>query len=230
MHRWRIFCVLIAIVGLAGCTETGGQPAASSQPPSTAAPVSPQGTQAITVDPWAKGDFGTSVPTVSLSPSKGNVCGSSLLTDRSDAHLCFYENAQGEKAQAEFCISNPSTVEEYACLDRNLNWQILQGIPLREGQPSVPPKALDDYVYLKLSDGTTCWRTSKPGPPRIGDYVSLGSCSDNTDYWTRFITRDAPTDASSPFGEGTDAEGRWLVKTGLDPGPLKTKAVQTAYR
>jgi hypothetical protein len=226
MYRWRIFCVFIALMAFSGCTAKGVEPAESSQPPSTP----PKGTQAITVNPWAQEILETPLPTVSPPPSNGNACSSSLLTDRSDAHFCIYQNALGEKAQAEFCISNPSAPEEYACLDRNLNWQILQGIPLRREQPSLPPKALDDYVYLKLTDGTTCWRTSKPGPPHIGDYVSLGFCSDNTDYWTRFITADAPTDASNPYGEGTDAEGRWLVKTGLEPGPLTTRAVETAYR
>lgn len=64
----------------------------------------------------------------------------------------------------------------------------------------------------------------------MGDYVLFGSCSDGTGYWTRFVTGDAPSDASSPYGEGTDAEGHWLVKTGTTLGQLTTRSVETAYR
>jgi hypothetical protein len=69
-----------------------------------------------------------------------------------------------------------------------------------EGLPFLTPVSLSNYVYLKLTDGAICWRTSTPGPPHLGDYVLFGSCSDGTGYWTRFVTEDASSDNSSPYG------------------------------
>lgn len=230
MHRWRIYCVLVSFMALTGCTASGSEEAESSRPPSSESDV-PKGTQAIIVDPWPKEVQQTPVPTVSPSPSKDNFCYFSRISDRSDAYFCAYENDQGDKVQADFCIASPSTAEEYACLDRGLKWTVLRGIRILEGLPSLKPVALSNYVYLTLTDGTMCWKTSMPGPPHVGDYVLSGFCSDGTDYWTRFAAVDAPSDASSPFGEGTDAEGRWLVKTGTTtPGQLTTRSVEAAYR
>lgn len=230
MHRWRIYCVFVAFMALAGCTTTGSEPAESSPPRSAPSSV-PKGTQAITVDPWANEVRQTPLPTVSSSPSRDNACYFSRVPDRSDAYFCVYENDQGDKLRDDFCIANPTATEEYACLDRDLNWHVLRGIEIREERPSLQPVTLSNYVYLKLTDGTMCWRSSTPGPPHMGDYVLFGSCSDGTGYWTRFVSGDVPSDASSPYGEGTDADGHWLVKTGTTTlGELTTRSVETAYR
>lgn len=230
MHCWRTSCVLAACVTLTSCTATGGPPAESPQPPSPSSGV-PRGTEAITVDPWANEVRETPLPTLSPPPSQDGFCDISRISDRSDAYLCTYENDRGNKAQADFCISNPTAAEEYACLDTELKWQVLRGIRIHEGVAPRKPVALSNYVYLKLTDGTICWKTSTPGPPHMGDYVLFGSCSDGTGYWTRFVSDDAPSDNSSPYGEGTDEQERWLVKTGTTTsGQLTTRSVEAAYR
>lgn len=196
MYRWRMFCVLVAMVALSGCTATDSQTATSPSPSST-----PRGTHEVRVQPWTGEVPETPLPTESVGPDKNNFCDSSPVTDRPDAYKCIWENTQ-----ADFCIANPASTDEYACMDRDLSWHILRGIE-RSGIPSSKPLGpLGAYVYLKLTDGTMCFRSGAAGPPQLGDYVSAGVCSDKTDYWTRFEPNTAPSDDSSPFGGGTTRE------------------------
>lgn len=242
MHCFRILRVVVAFVVLSGCSATENNPTSTSQPPTpTGAPAAPstvpsttptvvKGTQVITVDPWAQEVLETPVPVVSLAPSEDNWCDVSRVTNRSDAYMCVYKRAQGHAPDA-LCIRNARAAEEYACLEQDLNWQIIRGIRFKGIEPSRRQGVQGEYVYLKLTDGTVCARDSKSGMEPVGDYVFLGFCDDGTSYYTRFTTPDPPSDASSPFGEGTDAQGRWLVKTGAaTPGQLITRSVDAAYR
>jgi hypothetical protein len=123
-------------------------------------------------------------------------------------------------------------MDVYACLGPDLHWQVLRGIRYQGIESSRRPGAAGNYVYLKLTDGALCriGRDSKPDIPHIGDYVFQGFCDDNTFYYTRFVGAEPPTDAASPYGEGTDPEGRWLIKTSDGSGQLVTRAVAAAYR
>lgn len=226
MRSFLIVCCLVACGAISGCSATGNRPPSPMQP--TSAPAS--GTRAITVDPWGRDLRESPVPTVSLSPSSGNVCMPSQITDRPDAYLCVGEAPQGPGVQ-DFCIRHPSGDDEYACLDRDLAWKVLRGLPQRTADPVIRPGAVGDYVYLKLTDGTMCTRSHIVGMPPAGDYVFLGLCDDKMSYFTRFAGAAPPSDSSSPFGEGTDAQGRWLVKTGIaTTEQLTSRSVETAYR
>lgn len=228
MSSFRIVSCFVVFGVLSGCSATGNSPPGPTQP--TSAPAPAEGTRAISVDPWGRDLSESPAPTVSLPSSSGNFCIPSRITDRSDAYFCVGERPQGPGVQ-DFCIRNPSGEDEYACLGRDLAWQVLQGVPLRNADPVRKPGIVGDYVYLKLTDGTMCTRTHIVGMPSAGDYVFLGLCDDKTSYFTRFPTDDPPSDSSSPFGEGTDAQGHWLVKTGTATSDqLTTRSVERAYR
>jgi hypothetical protein len=252
MRCFRLSCLFIALGVLAGCSATENSPASTISPPSvtpvpapeapstvatapspaTSTSVSPTatGTQTITVDPWASDLLATPVPTVSITPSAMSFCMPSRISERSDAYICSAEGVPGPGVQ-DFCIRNPSVDDEYACLGEDLAWQVLRGIPLRNGDTLRTPDVLGDYVYLELTDGTVCTRSNKPGMPSAGDYVFLGFCNDKTSYFTRFAGVDPPSDTSSPFGEGVDAQGQWLLKTGIaTTDQLVTRSVARAYR
>lgn len=246
MHNSRIFCVFVALGVLSGCStaETGPYntlepssatssplPTASSSAPAVAptASSSADATQIITVDPWAEDAFASSAPTVLLNPSADNWCDVSRVTDRSDGYMCVYEPSQGHAPDA-LCISNPAAAEEYACLEPDLTWRIIRGLPFK-GTERSSPHLQGDYVYLKLIDGTICADVSKSGMEPIGDYGFQGFCDDGTSYYARFSSSGTPADGASPFGEGTDEDGRWLVKTGSAiSGQLTPRPVETAYR
>lgn len=254
MRCFRLSCLFVALGLLTGCSATGNSPASTTTPPSVTpapAPEAPStaatapspstsksvsatatatGTQASTVDPWASDLLATPVPTVSVTPSAMSFCIPSQISERSDAYMCSTEGVPGPGLQ-EFCIRNPSVDDEFACLGQDLTWQVLRGIPLRNADFPRTPGVVGDYVYLKLTDGTVCTRSNKPGMPSAGDYVFLGFCDDKTSYFTRFPVADPPSDAASPFGEGADAQGRWLVVTGTaTTDQLVTRSVERAYR
>ncbi|MDQ0767268.1 hypothetical protein QF031_000017 [Pseudarthrobacter defluvii] len=102
------------------------------------------------------------------------------------------------------------------------------------GEPPEHPGAQEaNYVYLQLNDGTVCQPVQKSGMEHVGDYGFQGFCTDGTFYYSRFDTARPPSDDSNPFGEGTDSEGRWLLKTdrpNAAPGELVSRSVEVAYR
>jgi hypothetical protein len=143
-----------------------------------------------------------------LNPSEDNWCDVSRVTDRSDGYMCVYEPSQGHAPDA-LCISNPAAAEEYACLEPDLTWRIIRGLPFK-GTERSSPHLQGDYVYLKLIDGTICADVSKSGMEPIGDYGFQGFCDDGTSYYTRFSSSGTPADGASPFGEG-HRRGRTLA-------------------
>lgn len=170
------------------------------------------------------------MPAVSLPPSEDNWCDPSRVTDRSDAYMCSFSTPNTVHYPHALCFRNPSASEEYACLEQDLRWQVLRGLRVRGFEPSKRPGVPGQFVYLKLTDGTICVASSKSGMPSAGDYPFLGFCNDQTFYYAHVVNPHPPSDASSPFAEGTDAAGRWLIKTMTGPGQLATRAVEAAYR
>lgn len=165
------------------------------------------------------------MPAESADPSANHYCEGSLITDRSDAYRCF-----AGSSVRDFCIANPDDLTEYACADASMHWTVLKGMERRTYKVTDPIQHPGLIVFVKLTDGTLCDRANGPGPAAVGDYKSVGPCSDKTEFWTRFDKATATNDDSSPFGEGTDAQGRWIVKSGPDGGPLTARSVEVAYR
>lgn len=246
MHRFRNSCVLAAIVVLVGCSATNNPPenrqpsseaptpapTATTTPPSagTTSPtaVAVGGTEVVTLDPWSQRALDT--PTISVPASEENWCDVSRVSERSDAYMCNVKEPAGHAPDAP-CFRNPSAADEYACLEQNLTWQVLRGLPFRGTETTRRPKTDGNYVYLKLTDGTICSDVSKSGMEPVGDYGFQGFCDDKTSYYSRATAGDPPSDTESPFGEGTDEQGRWLVKTSsATPGQLIARSIQTAYR
>lgn len=229
----RIFGVVLAAIALGGCSIVGNQPDSSTSASapvasgsSSAASPAAASTRVISVQPWSHELLESAQSTVAPEPAKPNYCEPSQITDRPDAYRCY----RGD-TRFNFCMANPASAIDYACMDAKLGWKILSSVD--HTAPPSSPKPVGSpgqYVYLKLTDGTVCSRVSGAGPSPLGDYISPGDCSDQTSFWTRFDRNVVPTDSASPFGEGTDAQGRWLVKTGPAAGPLTTRSVEAAYR
>lgn len=244
MHRLRIACVLVAVVTLFGCS-TSNNPPEDRQPPSDARSATPtttpsaarstppaarsvRGTEIVTVDPWSQGVLETSA--ISVTASEDNGCDVSRVSDRSDAFMCNFKEPAGHAPDA-LCFRNPSAADEYACLEEDLTWQVLRGLPFRGTETTKRPETEGNYLYLRLTDGTICSDVSKSGMEPVGDYGFQGFCDDGTSYYSRATAGDPTSDAENPFGEGTDEQGRWLVKTSsATPGELTARSVQTAYR
>lgn len=244
MTKRRLLSIAVALIALNGCSAAGGltggpstsgaagtagQSSASS-PSDFAWPVEttpPAGsTVAIKVQPWSHELVESARPTVAPDPSKPNYCEPSLISDRPDAYRCYRSNSR-----YNFCIVSSASAVDFACLDEKLDWYILQSVDHTTRSTGTKPEGWPgQFVYFKLTDGTICSRFSGAGPTALGDYTSPGDCSDHTSLWTRFDPNIVPIDPASPFGEGTDAHGAWLVKTGPAAGPLKTRTVEAAYR
>lgn len=223
MHRMGISCFLAALVALTACTATteNGQ---------KTTPEAPQGTQVVSVDPWAHEFLDSKPPTVAVAPSEDNWCDPSRVTERSDAYMCVFSVPGVVHYPEALCFRNPAASEEYACLEQDLGWKILDGLKVRGIGPTKSPGVQGRPVYLKLTDGTVCVASSKSAMPPAGDYPFLGFCNDNTFYYAHVVSP-PPQDDSNPFADETDDEGHWLIRTSEGTSDqLPTRAVETAYK
>jgi hypothetical protein len=246
MHRFRIACVFSAVIALVGCstTNTPVQGSQSSSEAPSAAPTATTatrsavhttipaarsaGTEVVRLDPWSQGALDN--PAIAVAASEDNWCDVSNVSARSDAYMCLFKEPAGHAPDAP-CFRNPSVPDEYACLEQDLTWQALRGLTFRGTETTRGPATEGNYVYLRLTDGTICSDVSKSGMEPVGDYGFQGSCDDGTSYYSRAAVGGPPSDNESPFGEGTDEQGRWLVKTSsTTKGQLTARSVQTAYR
>ncbi|WP_426767013.1 hypothetical protein ACP3TD_09525 [Pseudarthrobacter sp. 1G09] len=222
MHRTRISFVLATMVVLVACSNTEDEPKTASS--------GPKGTQIVTLDPWAGEQLSTKPGVVSLTASETNWCDPSRVSERSDAYMCIFDAPGMVHFPDALCFRNPAAADTFACLEQDLSWQVLRGLNLRGIGSTKSPGVQGRPVYLELTDGTICTASSKSAMPSAGEYPFLGVCDDDTFFFAH-VVYPFPTDDSNPFADGTDNEGRWLIRTDSKTSDqLAVRAVETAYR
>lgn len=209
------------MVVLAACASTGDEA-------ETALP-GPKGTQIVNLDPWESEQLSTK-PGMPLITSENSWCDPSRVSERSDAYTCTFDAPGVVHFPDALCFRNPAAADTFACLEQDLSWQVIRGLNLRGLEPTKSPGVQGRPVYLTLTDGTICTASSKSGMPSAGDYPFLGLCDDHTFFFAH-VVYPFPTDDSNPFADGTDDDGRWLIRTNSSTSDqLVVRAVETAYR